>query len=645
MQSSLYHNTKSESEHLPPSMPHTLISKSLFPQRQSWLGPVTRARLMRSLSVYGVLYLIAIILAVGPFGDRAMAFASGLLLPGGGFLSTFDMGKILLFIGIISIFMSAIALWFATGNVILAPLIWIGSAFLATTLHGQDVFSPNIFHVMFFVGPLIVFISLVGFFFNHILGVKRREKLNTSIAFAPVLKSCENNNTNDADELGLEEIKSLRLLLDRALQPVDEFEGFEWLDQFQTAAVRYQINFISYALSLTQSLYLPACHAQFNEAQDRLKSKQEDYRIWGYWGLENLWGNFKIDNDPIACDNIMYSGFVAAQLAYARNAGNSNSDPLQCKKAGQVKHSYELEDMVEVLRQQFKTASYGLLPCEPNWIYPLCNMITASAIRAQDSVMGTTHWDGLAPRFRHYLETEFMTPSGKFVPFKSSYTGLDAPQIGGAVMQSFPCFFLNAILPDLAERQWMALQLDMKGKSWVSALWPVDVGNYRFSRASSFGATALAARELGDDDTANLLLQYFDDACPRDEQAGIVHHKNASLWAHANMFMARIGKNNMLRNLVTQADIQSRTRPHISTAIYPDLLIAKAVEKEGMLDIVLYPGAEKTSQSVTVSGLLPNTDYKMTGTFHKNFISDPCGNATLTLSISGRSALKIYPKE
>ena len=57
--------------------------RAIFPPRQTWLGPVTRGRLIRILRIYGALYLMAILLFAGPFGDRAVSLAAGLLFPGG----------------------------------------------------------------------------------------------------------------------------------------------------------------------------------------------------------------------------------------------------------------------------------------------------------------------------------------------------------------------------------------------------------------------------------------------------------------------------------------------------------------------------------------------------------------------------------
>src|SRR5262249_36303674 len=95
----------------------------------------------------------------------------------------------------------------------------------------------------------------------------------------------------------------------------ERFDGFEWRDQFQTAAVRYQVNFIGYALALAQANHAPAADAYFLDAQRRLQHKIGDERLWRYWRYENAWGRLRIGADPIPEQNIMYSGFTALQMA------------------------------------------------------------------------------------------------------------------------------------------------------------------------------------------------------------------------------------------------------------------------------------------------------------------------------------------
>jgi len=510
-------------------------------------------------------------------------------------------------------------LWFATGNVILPPLMWVLIAIVSGLSQASEIpneFNPWVTLTAFGLAPTL----LAGLSTFRLIDLKRaqarRARLNQSLISIPL--EIVASKQNQKDELSLSELQHMRLLLDRAMQPVDEFEGFEWLDQFQTAAVRYQINFISYALSMAQAHYMPDFTGYLSQAQQKLKAKQENHRIWKYWQLENIWGNLRTGADPIGRDNIMYSGFVGAQLAYARQAGHRDAtslDGLTCRAKGS-EFAYTQDEMMQVLTSQYEDNNYGLLSCEPNWVYPLCNAISATAIRAQDTLNGTQHWEGIKDKFRHALETEFITPHGKFIPFRSNYTGFAPPQVGGAVMQAFPCFFLNAILPDIARRQWQALKLDMNGKSWRRALWPADVGNYNFSRASSYAATALAAREMGDDETADLLLKY--------------------------LVMARIAKKDELRTLVTTRRNQA-TCPYLAHTPALDVLIAKAKAGQDGLSIVAYPAHKDGNYAFKLAGLVPNQNYKLTGCVEQLFTAQPDGTQTLAVHLSGRTEFNINP--
>jgi hypothetical protein len=196
---------------------------------------------------------------------------------------------------------------------------------------------------------------------------------------------------NSKPELSLDDLRLLRVLLDRALQPVPAFDGFEHIEQFQTSALRYQINFSSYALALAQATHLPALQGYMHLAQRNLAAKQLDHRIWRYWRLENLWGNLDPGADPVARDNIMLSGFLAAQLAFAGNAtGRRDHDApgsLAFRHPSGAVYAYSLPSIARLLGRAYARAPFGLLACEPNWVYPLCNAITAAAIRAQDTAL------------------------------------------------------------------------------------------------------------------------------------------------------------------------------------------------------------------------------------------------------------------
>src|SRR5205085_8001631 len=129
----------------------------------------------------------------------------------------------------------------------------------------------------------------------------------------------------------------------------------------------------------------------------------------------------------------------------------------------------------------------------------------------------------LAPCFRRRLEEEFIDPSGRFIACRSSLTGLGFPMLGGVMPQALPCFFLNALLPEIARRQWALLRsrLLAGGRLVRRNFWPIDIGNYSFSRASAYAATMLSAVEMGDGDVARLCRAALDSECPASTDGAV----------------------------------------------------------------------------------------------------------------------------
>jgi hypothetical protein len=243
------------------------------------------------------------------------------------------------------------------------------------------------------------------------------------------------------------------------------------------------------------------------------------------------------------------------------------------------------------------------------------------------------------------LETEFITSAGRLVPFRSSLTGLAAPQIGGALMQAFPCFFLNAVLPGIARRQWLLIREDLMPGRARRALWPIDIGNYRFSRASCYAAAAAAAVEMGDAEIAESPLEALDRACPIEVDRGVAHRRSASLWAHALEMIARFGQSDALRSLVAAPPHDpreaSRAGPFIKAADYPDVLVAKARHRDGALLAVLHPGKHAGFHFLTFGGLVRGQTYVAAIGRDYRFVADANGEARLSLPIFRRTELRM----
>ena len=249
------------------------------------------------------------------------------------------------------------------------------------------------------------------------------------------------------------------------------------------------------------------------------------------------------------------------------------------------------------------------------------------------------------PTFRQHLEHEFIDLAGRFVPCRSTYSGFALPMIGGAQPQAMPSFFLNATMPDIAQRQWQLLRRRLvEARTPDHALarrrfWRVDTGNYRFSRAAAFAGTALAAVEIGDRDVADLCLAALEEECPALVEVDAWYRPNASVWAHAVEFFARSGSKNGFRELIDKPSDRAPA-PMISDIAYPDILVARAGHAHRMLTPVLYPGGRQGRFRFRVSGLAPEASYVCDGTEQPRIRSDGAGEAIIKLALIGRTEIR-----
>jgi hypothetical protein len=591
--------------------------------------------------------------------DWMQVLGLGMLVPGGGFLAHADIcqlsawGRYSAFLLSVAAFVVALCVWFGTGNVLLAPMVWMLTALWAASMDHGAIAPGLVGDVYRMLGWVLVACIACGLVWTLLARRQRRMDNAYLLRQARVVDQIFTANApQNQPEMSLEHLQRLRFALDRALQPLDGFEGFEHLDQFQTAALRYQVNFLGYGIALTHARFTPAMGGYMGQAQQILIQKQEQYRVWSYWKLENLWGKLRWGADPIGDDNIMYTGFVALQMALfqASTGCHSFAQPgaFTLHPPSGEPYAHSLGSLLHCLDKGYAQSSFYLMACEPNWVYPLCNAISATALLAHDKQCGQTRWNAHAQRFRHHLESEFLGRKGLYVPCRSTYTGLALPAIGGVMPLAMPCFFLNALAPDLARRQWLLLRrqlFNQQGQFQRRAFWPIDTGNYGWSRGAAFAATALAAAELGDEEVYQHCMDALESACLSTSSQGVIHRAGASVWAHGVELMARAGGCDQFSNLINRPALPSG--PRLEPSCYPQVLVAAAHPgaATGSLQAVLYGADRDAIQSVDVSGLRPFGLYATTGTQQSQVRADKDGKACLQVRLQGRTCVGISPQE
>ncbi len=248
----------------------------------------------------------------------------------------------------------------------------------------------------------------------------------------------------------------------------------------------------------------------------------------------------------------------------------------------------------------------------------------------------------MAARQRALLLDEFRDASGRFVTCRSSLTGFAMPPIGGVLTQLLPSFFLNATLPDVARENWSRLRGDLlraDGRARLDRLWPIDVGNYRFTRIAGLCGAAATAVEMGDGEVAAAMLDALEVGHPMRIVGGVGHRPHASIWSHAFEIMARCGRSDGLHDLALQPAAPDTT-PHIASCPYPTAMVAKAVARDGGLDMVLVRSGGRDPVSIGLGGLRPSRAYRRSDNC-SIFMSAPDGTARLDLTIEARQAITV----
>ena len=622
-------------------------------------GPLTRARLRNTGLVYLLLCAAGLGLAMLAGSTGLQAFGLGLIVPGGGFVHFLAGAPLsvtlhaLCLVLTLVLFAVSLVLWFGTGNQAAPIVVWLGAAIVAGLMGHEHTLAHSWVPVLGFAG----FVVAGGWVLqrrNIARKLARRAQRIASASRWPTVATplVAGTGAPDVGELSGEDVGALRFALDRALQPVDGFDGFDIIEQFQPSALRYQINNLGYVLSLANYTHLPAMRGYLHQAQRNLIEKKKIPHVWDYWTLESLWGNFRHAPDPIGKDNVMYSGWYATQLGlFEAVTGDLRFDEpgaLTLTAKDGTAYPHDFPDLIRTLAQNERDSKFCLFPCEPNWIYPLCNNQAALGIRLYDRIHGTAYWSEMAPLYRRRLEDEFVDLDGHMVLIRSNRTGFTIPGLSSHAEDSILAFWMHPLFPDLSERLWgLARQAMFRETGTGLELLPIkpwlDPGNYRFNTAYALGALGMAARELGDEEAVKAVRTGME-GLETNREGGVVSHPGLSIWSHSFLLKTRVGRANGLADLTNHGPDERWTKgPVIADAQYPEILPARAVSDGDVLEAVLYPGQGSGRFDIGFAQLRPGARYRLDGLTEAEGMADEHGKIRTNVELSGRQEIRLAP--
>ncbi|MBI4896737.1 MAG: hypothetical protein HY827_00015 [Actinobacteria bacterium] len=620
-----------------------------IPERLHPNGPVTRARLRRTFFGVACAWAIgAIPLAIGASAGWK-AFGLGLFLPGGGFVYTSD--PVFAAASLIA-FALALVLYWAFGPVLLPPAVWVGAATLSTLRIDTGLWDTAQVAV-----PVALVVVIAGSVTARQIVFRRARRRGRALNERLRDISFPVSSAPAAPPVGEsspEDLSALRYAFDLALQPIDRWDGFGFVDQFREAAVRYQLNFLQYSTAMSQYTCTPAFTGYLAEAQRNAIEKMLQPRVWKYWRWENLWGNLRWEPDPLRRDNVMLSGYWGTMVGLyeSLNGDDRYNAPgaLTFRNGEREVYPYDFGTVAGLMRANLLRSPFCMFPCEPSWIYPICSSYALNTVILHDRLNGGDSSDVMGG-FRESFDRDFLHPDGRIVAIRNGRLGFAigaAPTINESVLVSW----LNPGLPDFAQRLWWLLRervIDLDGPKvlpTIRDLDRVDVGNYHFGK-DTFARTMvlLAAREMGDDEVAEAVQCSIDQTAQIELQRGVRRYRGLSVYGNLAHTLARFMRRDATRDMIA-FDLPAAwtVGPRLSGAAYPDVLVARAVTDGRALDLVLRPGAGPVRTTLALDRLVPGAKYAVDGHTAQPIVADARGSATITdVELGDRLELRVRP--
>jgi hypothetical protein len=604
-------------------------------------GPITRRILLRFYAMQAMVFLAGLLPVLLDMSAQWKAFGLGLILPGGGFFYAGGIAGVLLGLASIAAFAVIMFIWWARGVVVGPPGVMLGTALLAAAwIQGGSGVAPMEY------GVPAAFLAMHAYLATRRVGNFKaaRERAvghNQTIPLAePVLRE---RPVEASDDMPEGQIAEYRRMLDLALQPVDSWEGFNFNDTWQDGALRYQICTMSWNLSYGQYTQLPAFHGYLNTAQENLIRKHIHRNTWNYWYWESIWGNLRVDKNPVHIDNIMLTGFLGVSLGLFETASGTSpfkdDGALTFRWDDTTAFPYSHESMLREIVKNYKRYDYGWYPCEPRFIYSMCNLVGRNALALHDARHGTQLVSEIADRFEQTMEEEMMLPDGRIRVCTSSTFGFTVPSLSGLFGETWGIRFLTPYAPDQAERLWHILKRDFiavgaDGELEFKLLplgWdtrkPANFSYDQWPELNPLIMVLWAALEMGDDQ----IIAATRQAIERRNGPGVA---DAMTWTRANT----------MRDMVTKGLPPAwRSGPLLSDAAYPDVVVTRAVSDGSALDIVLHPGDGPKEVELGFSRLVPGKTYKVIQG-DREMTADAAGTARITLPLANRREITIAPK-
>jgi hypothetical protein len=366
----------------------------------------------------------------------------------------------------------------------------------------------------------------------------------------------------------------------------------------------------------------------------------------------------------------MLTGFMALALGlYQITTGQTDFDEpgsLTFRWDDKTEYRYNFGGIAHAVRDNYVGSEFGMFPCEPNWIYSVCNTLGALGLATYDQTHGTNLADDMMDGFRRGINEEFSAPDGRAQVIRSKFLGWSVPMTSITV-EAMVAMFIRPVYPGIAARWWEIVRREFVRVDPDGALHlppnrfdTVDTGNYQQSDLPALAYLLMAAREMGDEEIyraarcaieenhAPVERELTDDA--EDTSHGspftgpaLVYDASPQVFA-MGIAMGLFGRTDGFYDMV----VKGRPRewiegPLIASVPYPHVMVARAVTDGERLDAVFQPGTVGGTFDITLAQLTPGESYAVTGAKTDTVVARADGTAEVSIDLGGRVEFTMIP--
>jgi hypothetical protein len=352
----------------------------------------------------------------------------------------------------------------------------------------------------------------------------------------------------------------------------------------------------------------------------------------------------------------MVSGYILLATALyqitTRDDRYTKNGSMEFVVTENARYKYDLASIADAVFSNMDRNAYTLYPCEPNWIYTLCNLVGISGLLASDRLLGNKYSDKLKKRFETGMIEEFSNADGTLLPIRSEITGFTIPGLAGAISDVAPSVFCSPYLPHVAHRHWAMmreenLRWNDKGELELTNLVGadnLDPGNYKAGRGFVRCGMASVAAEFGDYKIRDELIRQMDEEHfpVYKTKTGALKNKGLSTIGQASSLRGRLGAHGDWNRLLTEGPPEQCFRaPILDKVPFPDVLVAKAFSHDGeSVELVLYNGKESGVFDLGFKNMKKGREYELG---KLTAVANEEGEATFPVEVNGRTSLVLKP--